>query len=106
MIWHSSKKELQEWVEQKERESVEKEKKNPCLSTKSWLQIYIFEDQYDIFFGSFHIELFEWISKLDEHKNYFKGDEPKKWNPDLIQWLKRIDNNISMAEDFWINNIL
>jgi len=70
------------------------------------LQRYIFEDHYEIFLGLFHIELLEWISKLAEHKNSFKGDEPKKWNPDLIQWLKRIDNYVPRVVDFWIDSML
>jgi len=70
------------------------------------LEKYIFEDKYEILFGSFHIELYEWISRLTERKYCFKGDKPKEWTPELIQRLKNIDNRISIALDFWIDNIL
>lgn len=59
--------------------------RNPCLSTKRWLEKYIFEDQYKIFFGSFHVKLYEWVSRLKKRNDCFKGDEPKEWNLELIQ---------------------
>lgn len=75
-MWHLSKKEIQDWVEEKEQEFAEKENRNPRLSTRRWLEKYIFnQDQYEIFFGSFHVELYEWISRLNERRNNFKGDE-------------------------------
>ena len=57
-------------------------------------------------FGPFHIELYEWVSRLTKHKTCFNNDEPKEWNPKLIQRVKIIDNRISRAVDFWIDNIL
>lgn len=84
-MWHPSKKEIQVCVEQKEREFVEQENRSPCLSSERWLENYIFKDQYEIFFGSFHIELYKSISRLIERKYCFKGDKPKEWTPELIQ---------------------
>jgi len=55
------------------------------MSTRRWLEKYIFKYQYEISFGSFHVNLYEWIVRLIERKYYFKGDEPKEWNPELIQ---------------------
>lgn len=105
-MWNPSKKEIQEWVEQKEWEFAEEENRSPCLSTERWLEKYIFKDQYEIFFGSFHVELYEWISRLNERNNYFKGDEPKECIAELIQRLKKIDNRISRIVDLWIDRIL
>jgi len=43
---------------------------------------------------------------LTERKDYFKGDEPKEWNPELIQQHKSINNRILRVVDFWIDSIL
>lgn len=40
--------------------------------------MYIFKQKYEIFFGSFHIELYESVSNLTDHKTCFKNDEPKE----------------------------
>ena len=99
-MWHSSKNEIQDWVEQKEREFSDQENRSPCMSSKNWLQKYIFKDQYENFLSSFYVELYEWISMLTERNDCFKGDEPKESNPKLIQRLKDINNRISRALDF------
>jgi len=83
-MWNFSKKEIQEWVEEKEHKFANQENRNPWLSFKRWLEKYIFKDKYDIFFGSFHVELYEWISRLTKRKNCFKRGEPKEWTPKLI----------------------
>lgn len=54
----------------------------------------------------FLVELYEWISRLTERKNCFKGEEPMVWTLELIQRLKSIDNRISRVVDLWIDNIL
>lgn len=54
----------------------------------------------------FHIELYEWISRLTERHNGFKGDEPKHWTLELIQQLKNNNNIISRDVDFRVDNIL
>lgn len=89
----------------KRREFSNQKNRNPRMSSKRLLEKYIFEDQYEIFFGSFHVELYEWISRLTKGKNYFKG-EPKEWTPKLIQQLKNTDNRISRVVHFWIDSIL
>lgn len=67
-FWHPSKKEIQGWVEQKEQEFADRENINPKMSSKKWLQQYIFEYQYKIFFGSFPMDLYEWNSRLMERE--------------------------------------
>ena len=47
---HPTKEELNQWVEPKERKFAKKENKSPGLSTKDWLQKYIFIDLHEIFF--------------------------------------------------------
>lgn len=84
-MWNLSKKEIQDWQELKEREFEDQENINPHLTSKAWLQKYIFTNQHEIFFASFPIEMYEWISRLTKRNTYFKGGEPSVWTPELIQ---------------------
>ena len=52
--WFPSKTEIQKWIEDQERDFAEAQNKNPKLSTEDWLQIYIFTDIHEIFFGGIH----------------------------------------------------
>lgn len=52
-MWYPSKKELQGWIDLKEREFVDQEHINPLLTSEAWLEKYIFTHQYEIFFTSF-----------------------------------------------------
>lgn len=52
------------------------------------------------------MELYEWISRLIERKDCFKGDEPEEWTPQLILQLNNTDNTISRVVDFQIDSIL
>jgi hypothetical protein len=54
-----SKTEIQKWIEDQERDFAEAQNKNPKLSTKDWLQRYIFTNIHEILFGGIHQELFE-----------------------------------------------
>jgi hypothetical protein len=54
VVWFPSKKEIQKWIEDQERDFVEAQNKNPKLSTKDGLQRYIFTDIHDICFGGIH----------------------------------------------------
>lgn len=99
-MWYPSKKEVQDWIDLKEREFIDLENINPCLTFEALLQKYIFTDQYEIFFASFPIKLYEWISRLIERKNCFKNQESNVWTPKLIQRLKSNSNQISKVVDF------
>ena len=46
------------------------------MSTKNWLQMYIFIDQHEIFFSLFANEVNEWLSIQAENKTCFKNDKP------------------------------
>ena len=39
-------------------------------------------------------------------KKNFQGEEPTKWIPQFIQWLKRVSNPILRADDFLVDSIL
>ena len=50
-MWHPSKKEIEDWVDLKEREFVAQENRNSRCSTEHWLQKYIYIDKYMNFFS-------------------------------------------------------
>jgi hypothetical protein len=52
--WFPSKIEIQKWIEDQEKDFIEAQNKNPNLSTKDWLEKYIFIDIHEIFFGGIH----------------------------------------------------
>jgi hypothetical protein len=103
--WHPTKEEINQWVESKEREFAVKENKSPRLNTEDWLQKHIFTDLHEIFFVTYAIELYDWLSKLAD-KNVFKKKREVVWTPELIQTLKGVDNPISRAVDFWLASLL
>ena len=70
------------------------------------LQRYIFSDVYEIFFGSIHIELHQWLSKLTERRTNFQERQFPAWTPTRINILKRVNNEISRAVDFWTTRTL
>ena len=87
-------------------EFTETENRDPRVSTEAWLDKYIFTDEHEIFFASLPGELHEWLSKLAETKCYTQSDKPVEWMPKAIEVLKKVDNSISQAVDYWIARIL
>ena len=47
-----------------------------------------------------------WLSRLEENKNSSHSDKHVEWTPEVIQRLKKTDNSISRAVDFWPNSLL
>jgi hypothetical protein len=62
--WFPSKIEIQKWIEDQEKDFVNAQNKNLNLITEDWLEIYIFTDIHEIFFGGIHQELYEWLAIL------------------------------------------
>ena len=60
-FWHPLEKEIQKWVESKEKEFAERENINPWLSVEDWLQRYICTDLHESFFATFPSELHAWL---------------------------------------------
>jgi hypothetical protein len=102
--WFPSKTEIQKWIEYQERDFDEAQNKNPKLSTKDWLQRYIFTDIHEIFFGGIHQELFEWLGRLDDTQFEIGSRPLVVWMPELIQKVKRVDNAVSKAVDHWFDS--
>ena len=69
------------------------------------VRMVLYSDIHYIFFVEFPTLLYEWLSKLTTQKNNFRG-EPTEWTPFLIERLKRINNPVSKAVDFWIDSII
>ena len=79
MFLRPSVKEISDWIEETYLKITEQENKDPHRSSDDFLQRYVFSDIYEIFFGSIHIELHQWLSKLTERKNNFKEDQFPDW---------------------------
>ena len=105
-FWHPSKKEIEVWLESKEKEFVEKENRNPNLTAEDWLQRYIFFDLHKVFFTTFPTELHAWLSRIVNNKTSIRSDRPMEWTLEVIQRLKQTGNSISRAIDFWLHNLL
>ena len=106
MFWRPSVKEIGDWVEATYQKFTEQENKDPHRSSDDFLQRYIFTDSHAIFFGSIHIELHQWLSRLTERKTIFKEDQFPAWTPARIKILQRVNSAISRAVDFWMTRTL
>ena len=106
MFWRLSVKEISDWVEVTYQKFPEQENKDPRCSSDEFLQRYIFVDIYEIFFGSIHIELHQWLSRLTERRTNFQEDQFPDWTPARINILKRVNNTISRVVDFWTTQTL
>ena len=100
MFWRPSVKEISDWIEDTYLKFAEQENKDPYRSSDDFLQRYIFSDIYEIFFGSIHIELHQWLSRLTERRTNFQEDQSPTWTSERIKLLKRVDNVVSRAVDF------
>ena len=99
-------KEISDWIEETYLKFAEQENKDPRRSLDEILQRYVFSDVYEILFGSIHIELHQWLSRLAEKKTNFQRGQFFDWTPARINILKRVNNEISQAIDFWTTRTL
>ena len=61
MFWRPSVKEIGDWIEVTYFKFAEQENKDPGRSAEQFLQRYVFSDVHEIFFGTIHIELHQWL---------------------------------------------
>ena len=94
-------KEIGDWIEETYLNFAEQENKDRSHSANKFLQRYVFGDVYEIFFGSIHIELHQWLSRLIERRTNFQEGQFPAWTPARVNILKRVNNEISRAIDFW-----
>ena len=93
-------KEIGDWIEETYLNFAVQENKDLRRSSNDPLQRYIFSDVYEIFFGSIHIELHQWLSRLIERRKNFQECQFPDWTLARINILKRVNNAISRAVDF------
>ena len=101
MFWRPSVKEIGDWPDETYLNFVEQERKDLRHSANEFLQRYVFCDVYEIFFGSIHIELHQWLSRLTKRMTNFQERQFPTWSPVRINILKRVNNEISRAVYFW-----
>ena len=64
MLWHPTKREIEDWMESKTLEFAQKESGRSRLRKKDWLDRYLYTNIHEIFFTEFPIVLHEWLSRL------------------------------------------
>jgi hypothetical protein len=104
--WFPSKKEIQKWIEDQEKDFDEAQNKNPNLSTKDWLERYIFTDIHKIFFGGIHQELYEWLARLADTQFEIRSRPLVVWTSMLVKKVKRVDNVVSRVVDHWFDSTI
>ena len=104
--WNQTKKEIEKWLDQKIQEFMAQEKRNPRLSKEDLLNIYLYTEIHEIFFYTFPIELYEWLSKLTNSQGRWKLDSPIVWTPKLVRILETFDNKIARVVDHWLDQIM
>ena len=93
-------KEIGDWLDETYLKFTEQENNDLRRSANDFLQRYVFCDFYEIFFGSIHIELHQWLSRFTERRTNFQEGQFPDWTPTRINILKRVNNEISRAVDF------
>ena len=106
MFWRPSAKEIDDWIHDTYLKFAEEENKDPCRSSDDYMGRYVFDEIYEFFFVSRHLELHEWLSRLTERKKIFKEDQLLDWTPERLKLLKSVNNEISRAVDFWTTRTL
>ena len=106
MFWRPSVKDISDWLDETYLKFAEQENKNPRQSARDFLQRYVFCDAYEIFFGTIHIDLHQWLSRLAEWRTNFHEGKFPAWTSTRVNILKRVNNEISRAVDFWTTRTL
>ena len=104
--WNSTKKEIENWLYHKIHKFTSQENRNPCLEKEDWLNRYLYTEVHEIFFSTFPIELYEWLTKLAKSQGSWKLNSPIVWTPKLVWILETFDNKIAWIIDHWLGRIL
>ena len=94
-------KEISDWFAEICLKFAQQENTNPRCSASDFLQRYVFCDAYEIFFGSIHIELHQWLSRLTERRTNFQARRVPTWTPTRVNLVQHVNNEVSRAVDFW-----
>ena len=105
MFWRLTKKDIIDWLEWKEQKFAWQEKNDTWTSDKQWMQMYVFMDLHEIFFGEFPKKLTEWLERLVEKTWSFSVPTPKNWTHELVTHLNSVSNPTTRAIDFWLDSV-
>ena len=94
-------KEISDWFTEICSKFVQQENVNLQRSASEFLQRYVFCDAYEIFFGSIHIELHQWLSRLTERRMNFQARHIPVWTPARVNLVQHMNNEVSRAVNFW-----
>ena len=94
-------KEIGDWLDETYLKFPEEENKDLRRHADDFLQRYVFCDSYEIFFGSIHIELDQWLSRLTERRTNFQARWVPTWTPARVNLMQHVNNEVSRAVDFW-----
>ena len=97
---------ISDWFVEIYLQFAQQENTNPCRSASDFLQWYVFCDTYEIFFGHFHIELHQWLSRLTERRTNFQARRIPVWTPAKVNLVQHVNNEVSRAVDFWTTRTL
>ena len=98
--------EIGDWLDETYLKFAEKENTNPCRSAREFLQRYVLCDAYESFFGTIHIELHQWLTRLAEKRTNFREGGFSVWTPARVNIVQSVNNEISRAVDFWTTQTL
>ena len=99
-------KEISDWFAEISLKFAQQENANPRCSASEFLQRYVFCDAYETFFGSIHIELHQWLSRLTERRTNFQVRRIPAWTPARVNLVQHVNNEVSRAVDFWTTRTL
>ena len=98
--------EIGDWFAETYLQFAQQEKTNSRCSARDFLQRYVFCDAYEIFFGSIHIELHQWLSRLTERRTDCQARRVPTWTPIRVNLMQHVNNEVSRAVDFWTTRTL
>ena len=99
-------KEIDGWLDETYLKFTAQENTDPRRSAHDFLQRYVFADVYENFFGTIHIELHQWLSRLAEHRTNFQVRLFPAWTPARVNLVQHVNNEVSRAVDFWTTRTL
>lgn len=68
--------------------------------------LYIYIYIHKIFFATFLVELYEWITRLVDSVGKCILENPIVWTSELGRKVEAIDDKISCAVDHWLNQVI
>ena len=93
-------------MDRKIHEFIAQENRNLRLTKEQWLDRYLYTEIHEIFFCSFLVELYEWITKLADDQRRWRLDSPIVWTLELVWRLEASEDKIAHVVDHWLDCIV